>query len=60
MVNVTEKAGNILSGMRYGDERKRTADDVSKACMVTSKMGLRHCPMMSPRGIWLLLGWCPA
>ena len=30
MVSVTEKAGQILSGIGYGDERKRTADDVSK------------------------------
>ncbi len=61
MVSVTGKGRTkILSGVRFGDERKRTTDDVSKACMVTSKVGLQNRPMKSSRVIWLLLEWCPA
>ncbi len=50
----------IVSGMEYGDERKRTVDNVSKTWSDGIKNRERVCPMINSGEIQLLPEWCPA
>jgi hypothetical protein len=48
-----------LSGMKYGDERKRTVENVSKTRNDDIKNRERVCFMINSGEIQLLPEWCP-